>query len=99
MRLWLPLLVGIEHQLELRIGAGPDAVVVPSTPDEEHQEQLTREDITSAVHYLRFEVGTQHHDAFLRGPVELVVTHPAYREQVELSDGLRRELATDLASA
>lgn len=98
MRFWFPRLVGIEASLELRIGGGADAVVVPCTPDEDHQEQLTRDDITSAVHYLRFEVGSENRDAFLAGPVELAITHPAYLESTLLSDGVRAELAADLAA-
>jgi hypothetical protein len=103
MREWFPKLIGIERSLEFRIGVdadatpGPSSIVIASTPDEDHDAQLTRDDITSAVHYVRFEIGTQHADAFLAGPVSFAITHPDYLEVVELSDGMRRELAADIA--
>src|SRR3954453_493705 len=51
---WLPKLVGIERSVELRIGDGPSAAVVRSTPDAGHEAQLTRDSLTPAVHYVRF---------------------------------------------
>ena len=49
LRTWLPRLVGIERACELRIGSGDAVEVVASTPDEQHQTNLTRETTTSAV--------------------------------------------------
>lgn len=100
MREWFPKLVGIESALEVRVGSdaeGRPLVAVRSTPDEDHQEQLTRSDITSAVHYVRFEIGSQWHAAFLAGPVVVAVTHPAYLEELELSPEQRAELGADVA--
>ena len=54
LRTWLPRLVGIERAGEFRIGAGSAVQVVPSVPEEGHQANLTREAVTSAVHYVRF---------------------------------------------
>jgi Protein of unknown function (DUF3501) len=96
MKEWFPKLTGIERSLEFRIGEGTQGLVFRSTPDEDHDAQLTREDITSAVHYVRFEIGTEHAEAFLAGPVSFAITHPHYLEVVELSDGMRRELSTDI---
>lgn len=97
MRTWLPKLVGIEQAVELHIGEGPDAVVVPCVPEAAHQAQLTREEITSAVHYIFFAVGVEHAEALRTGPARLVITHPAYLESTELTDGTRNELANDVA--
>src|SRR5687768_10422295 len=52
LREWLPKLVGIERAVELRIGDR----VVRSVPEESHEKQLTREEITASVHYIRFEL-------------------------------------------
>jgi hypothetical protein len=97
MREWLPRLVGIERALELHIGDGPDALVISCVPEAAHEAQLTRAEITSAVHYLFFPVGAEHAEALRRGPARLVVTHPAYLESTDLGTGTRAELAADLA--
>jgi hypothetical protein len=99
LREWLPKLVGIERAVELRIGEGADAIVIPCEPEADHAAQLTREEITSAVHYLFFPVGVEHADALAAGPASLVITHPAYLEVTALGDATRSELAGDLAEA
>jgi uncharacterized protein DUF3501 len=106
LREWLPKLVGIERALELRLGTGAAAgtgadgrgaaEVVRSTPEEAHEEQLTREDVTSSVHYVRFLLGPEEVERFARGPVRLAVDHPAYHHEVELPDEVTAELLTDL---
>lgn len=97
MRLWLPRLVGIERAIELHIGDGADATIISCVPEAAHDAQLTRDEITSAVHYLFFPVGAEHADALRRGPARIVVTHPAYLEVTDLGMGTRAELAADLA--
>jgi hypothetical protein len=93
---WLPKLVGIEARLELRIGTGVDASVVPCVVDPEHEKQLTREEITASVHYVHFELGADDVDRFAEGPVQLAITHPAYQHVADLGDETRGELARDL---
>jgi Protein of unknown function (DUF3501) len=97
MREWFPKLVGIERRVELRIGDADDLLVVPSVPDAAHEAQLTREEMTAAVHYLGFDVGIENVERFRRGPVRLAVTHPSYLEETQLSDQVREDLALDLA--
>jgi Protein of unknown function (DUF3501) len=100
LRTWLPRLVGIESACELRVGSGEDQLVISSTPDEEHQSNLTRQETTSAVHYVRFHFTPEQVTAFGTGPVSLVVNHPEYPDGlpgVSLSAGTRAELAADLA--
>jgi Protein of unknown function (DUF3501) len=100
LRTWLPRLVGIESACELRIGAGEDPTVISSSPDEEHQSNLTREETTSAVHYVRFHFTPEQVTAFATQPVTLVVNHPEYPDGlpgVVLSDATRAELVGDLA--
>src|ERR671922_1175652 len=53
LREWLPKLVGVERSVGLRLG---DGEVVPAVVDEEHERQLTREEITASVHYVRWEL-------------------------------------------
>jgi Protein of unknown function (DUF3501) len=99
LRTWLPRLVGIERAGEFRLGAGSAVQVVPSIPEEEHQANLTREEVTSAVHYVRFGFTAQQVEAFTTEPVALVVNHPEYPEGLPgtaLSDATRAELANDL---
>jgi hypothetical protein len=86
LRTWLPRLVGIESACELRIGQGPSADVIVSTPEEEHQANLTRAATTSAVHYVRFHF-------------TLAVNHPEYPDGLPghlLAEATRQELAADL---
>ena len=93
---WFPRLVGIETQVELRLGAGDDAPAVRCEVDPDHQRQLTREETTAAVHYVHFRLTPSEIDAVASGPVRLAVTHPAYDHEVELSPETREELVADL---
>jgi hypothetical protein len=83
---WLPKLVGIERSIELRIGEGDDAVVVRSVPEDAHEAQLTREEVTASVHYVFFRFTPDEVALMDSGaPVVLAVAHPAYDEATELS--------------
>ncbi|HET7654221.1 MAG TPA: DUF3501 family protein [Acidimicrobiales bacterium] len=92
---WLPKLVGIETALELRLA---DGIAVRNEVDEEHADQLTREDVTASVHYVRFRLTPEQVDAFSSGPVELAIVHPNYEHVTALSDDTRAELARDLSA-
>lgn len=93
MREWLPKLVGIERSFRIKLANGRE--VAPVT-DEQHDAALTRDNITAAVHYVRFEFGPEDLEAFGAGPVQLVCTHPNYLEVVELAPFTVAELASDL---
>lgn len=93
MREWLPRLVGIEHHLLLRLHDGTERRAVP---EEQHAAQLTREHITSAVHYYRFELTPNEIERLAVGPVTLVVDHPMYHEETELAEHTVAELLADL---
>ena len=102
LRTWLPRLVGIERSIVLRIGSGADARLVRSVPEQEHESQLTREEVTSAVHYVRFPCTPDEVAAFAEGPVTLLVDHPEYPEGsagVVLSAVSRVLLAGDLGGS
>jgi hypothetical protein len=99
LRTWLPALVGVERSCELHIGPSATAIVVASVPEADHDARLTRPEVTSAVHYVRFPMSASAAAAFEAGPVRLKVNHPSYppgHEGAELSDESRSELAGDL---
>jgi hypothetical protein len=93
MREWLPKLVNIERSLLLVLADGDR---VRGIVDEQHEQGLTRDHITAAVHYLRWELTAAQVDAFAAGPVRLEVDHPAYLEAIELSETTHAELLADL---
>ena len=96
---WLPKLVGIERAVELRLGKGDDAVRIPAIPESAHEAQLTREDITASVHYVRFALDPEQARRLLDGPADLVTVHEAYQHEAVLGDEARASLAADLAIA
>jgi hypothetical protein len=93
VREWLPKLADVERSVVLRLSNGDE---VRAVIDEQHEQGLTREAVTAAVHYLRFELTPEQVGAVADGPVLLAIDHPAYLEQVELSDVTRAELLADL---
>lgn len=102
LRNWLPKLVGVEHSGVILIGEGIGARMVQSVPEEEHQSQLTRDQVTSAVHYVRFPFTPDEITAFADGPATLIINHPEYpegRPGVLLSDATRAALLEDLTGS
>ena len=95
LREWLPKLVGIERLLELWLG-GDGGEAVRCVPEESHNEQLTRDEMTASVHYIRFELTPGEVEKFGAGPVTLASVHPAYAEQTPLADQTHAELLADL---
>lgn len=93
MREWLTKLAGVENSVLL---VAADGTEVRAVVDEQHEEGLTRENVTAAVHYLRFEFSEQAVEAFAAGPVQIRIDHPNYLEAVELGDATHEELLSDL---
>jgi len=93
MREWLPKLVGIERSFAIVLPSGDR---VRSITEEAHAGQLTREETTAAVHYIRFEFTPEQVESFATGPVRVDIDHPDYLEAVELSESTHAELLTDL---
>jgi len=93
LREWLPKLVGIQRAISFEVGE----VTSPAIPEDE--ERLTRDDITTTVHYLKFRFTPEQQAAFAspEGIVRIVVEHPDYRAAVELTEEQRSELAHDFA--
>lgn len=93
MREWLPRLVGIENHVVIRLS---DGSAIRSVPEQQHASQLTRADVTSAVHYLQFSMSPAEIDALGAGQATLEIDHPAYRESAELTSATVAELLRDL---
>ena len=84
-------LAGVEDTLYLK-AAGERAKPVSEMRGD-------RTDRTTAVHYVKFELGQAARAAIAgkQGPVKLGVEHPEYRAEVELSAETIESLADDLA--
>lgn len=93
VREWLPKLVGIERSFAIVLANGDR---VRSLAEEAHAGQLTREEATAAVHYIRFEFTPEQVEQFVAGPVRIEIEHPDYREAVELAETTHAELIGDL---
>jgi len=93
MREWLTKLAGVENAVRLVLSDGTEIAAII---DEQHSEGLTRDHVTAAVHYLRWEFSPEQVAAFAAGPVQLRIDHPEYLEVVELSDATHAELLDDL---
>jgi hypothetical protein len=90
---WLPRLVGVEKAVQVELA---DGSIVGAVVEEQHAEQLTREDTTASVHYVRFEFSPTQVEIFGQGPVRVAVDHPNYAHSVELSALTVAELLRDL---
>lgn len=90
---WLPKLVNIERSIVFNLS---DGSTVTAITEEGHAETLTRDNVTAAVHYIRFEFTPQQVDAFATGEVEILCLHPAYIEVAVLPKFVIDELLTDL---
>jgi len=93
MREWLTKLAGVENAVRLVLSDGTE---IPAIIDEQHSEGLTRDHVTAAVHYLRWEFSPEQVASFASDAVQLRIDHPEYLEVVELSDATHAELLDDL---
>ena len=69
---------------------------VRAVTEEAHAEQLTREEITASVHYVRWELSPEQVAPLEAGPAALVVDHPAYAHRTVLDATTVEELLSDL---
>lgn len=96
LREWLPRLVGVERSVELLVGEGDAATVLRCRVDEGHAAQLTRQEATASVHYVRFDVPEAVVSRWLDEPVILAVNHPSYTHGTALSIETKGSLLADL---
>ncbi len=95
LRYWLPKLTNVEDFVKIVIGSD----VMPAR--EQNAERLTRDDMTSAVHYLKFGPFTAEQQAAFAdaaAPVRIVVDHPEWQADVTLDEAQREELVGDFAA-
>jgi len=95
LREWLPKLRDIEFHVFFEVGARNSGSRVEAVPSDE--ERLTRDDITSTVHYLKFPFRAEQRAEFATGAARIAIDHPEYQVWVELTDAQRAELAGDFA--
>ena len=91
LREWLSKLVGIDRAISLGLGDG--SVVEARSLDED---RLTRDEVTAAVHFLRFAFNPAQIEVFASQPARLRSAHPEYSVDVELSAEVHEELVGDL---
>jgi hypothetical protein len=96
LREWLPRLVGVEHHVAVVL---PDGTRIVGAPSEEDELRLTRDDITAAVHFVKFRFGPADIEMFSSGPVHVVVDHAEYDHDVLLAPEQHAELLADLQDA
>ena len=65
--------------------------------DPDHEKQLTRDEITAAVHYIHFSFSANQIDLLRSRPSALVVDHPEYVFETQLNSDNIAELSADLA--
>jgi hypothetical protein len=92
LRYWLPRLVAIHEHVHVVVG--DDRITGRSA----NLDRLTRDDTTTTVHYLTFAFTPEQQRRFADGPVHLVVDHPEYDADVELTAEQREELVGDFAA-
>ncbi|MGI9577172.1 MAG: DUF3501 family protein [Microthrixaceae bacterium] len=92
LREWLPRLVGIEGRVVID-SAGD---VVRCMVEESHEAQLTRDDVTAAVHFIGFQFTQDQVARWGSGPVVLSIDHPEYSHSTTLTEEMVTELGADL---
>jgi hypothetical protein len=92
-RVALQALSGVEDAVYLEV-QGHARVLAIADEDLER----SNEEKTSAVHFLRFELGSEARAALAHGAaLKVGVDHPAYRHELAAGDDLRTALTADLA--
>ena len=104
LREWLPRLVGIEHAIGFELASVNDpagghfapASLVQAVPESEHEAALTRNEVTAAVHYLRFPFSAEQVELFASAAVTLVAGHADYAARTDVGPETKAELWGDL---
>ncbi len=70
-------------------------LTIKASVQEEHQEMLTRENITASVHYLKFQLTESERQLFQLSETVIRFDHAAYRHETHISTELRAAIAGD----
>ncbi len=89
---WLPKLVGIHDAIEFVLADGSRVRGV-----DPKAQRLTREEVTSSVHYLKFQFRPSQLAVLRAGPASIVSIHPNYQEAALLTDAQQAEFISDLS--
>ena len=87
----------LERAAQLVIGSGPGAEVVRAGVDEGHAANLTREEVTAAVHFVHFPLTPSQVSRFESEPVALAFDHPNYRARTPLGVATKASLVADFS--
>lgn len=90
LREWLPRLVGIHERVLFRLADGSEVRAIAPDAD-----RLTRDDVTAAVHFLRFRFTDHQIASFRSDAVRIAIDHPNYSVEVVLTPEQRHELSED----
>lgn len=93
LREWLPKLVGVERSAVVRLADGSE---VRCRPEADHEAHLTRDEITSSVHYLQWDFTDEQIETFTQGGATLAIDHPAYEFETPLTPENQAEFLADL---
>lgn len=92
LREWIPKLANIERSVSISVGGR----LVPMILDGDHEKQLTREHMTSAVHYLEVELNDELVESLAVEGATVMVDHPEYTHAAQLGADTIEELLLDL---
>jgi hypothetical protein len=93
LRLWLPRLVGIERSVFLGLEPG----TVKAEVEDKHAAQLTRDEATSSVHYVKFKLSPDEVSAFRHRGADLGIAHPHYEHSTRLGAPTVASIVADWA--
>lgn len=96
LRDWLPKLVGIERSVYIELSDGSR---VGSVPDSDHEQNLTRDEITASVHYLTWSLSPGQVELFTGGEVKVGLAHESYQYALIVPSETFQELSQDLVGA
>ncbi len=96
--------------LKTQKSLSPSAILEPNYPlspdgkmiltkkaevEKSHEDMLTRSDITSSVHYLKFSLDTFERELFTIGTPVIAIKHKFYSYKVDISEPLKESILSD----
>ncbi|MCL5048129.1 MAG: DUF3501 family protein [Firmicutes bacterium] len=77
------------------LGGTKSLLTLKADVQKDHQEMLTREDITASVHYLKFYIDEFNRELFRSSNLIVKIDHPEYRYATYLSNTLQGSILDD----